>query len=101
MRAGGHTTVIQRILERRAAEATPEETTATIAVMLRVMPPPRALLVCQDAPLLEQLAPRRRTPHRAARGRAARHARRESQALRDRRSHPRQQPPLLQQAFSA
>src|SRR5438045_8821903 len=58
MRAGGHTTVIQRILERRAAEATPEETTATIAVMLRVMPPPRALLVCQDAPLLEQLARR-------------------------------------------
>ncbi|TLZ36624.1 MAG: diguanylate cyclase [Gammaproteobacteria bacterium] len=58
MRAGGHTTVIQRILERRAAEATPEETTATIAVMLRVMPPPRALLVCQDAPLLEQLAQR-------------------------------------------
>src|SRR5437667_410145 len=26
MRAGGHTTVIQRILERRAAEATPEDT---------------------------------------------------------------------------
>ena len=55
MRAGGQTTVIQRILEQRATHATLEETTATLAVMLRVMPPPRALLVCQDAPLLEQL----------------------------------------------
>ncbi|TLY75771.1 MAG: diguanylate cyclase [Gammaproteobacteria bacterium] len=55
MPAGGHTTVIQRILERRAARATVEETTATIAVMLRVLPPPRALLVCQDAVVREQL----------------------------------------------
>jgi two-component system cell cycle response regulator len=55
MPAGGHTTVIQRILERRAARATVEETTATIAVMLRVMPPPRALLVCQDALVRQQL----------------------------------------------
>ena len=55
MPAGGHTTVIQRILERRAARATVEETTATIAVMLRVVPPPRALLVCQDAVMRQQL----------------------------------------------
>jgi two-component system, cell cycle response regulator len=46
MRSGGQTTVIQRILERRA-EKPPEiqdDTAATIAVMLRVLPPPRALL---------------------------------------------------------
>ena len=55
MPAGGHTTVIQRILERRAARATAEETTATIAVMLQVVPPPRALLVCQDAVVRQQL----------------------------------------------
>src|SRR5437764_840649 len=36
MPAGGHTTVIQRILERRAARVSVEETTATIAVVLRV-----------------------------------------------------------------
>ncbi len=58
MRAGGQTTVIQRILERRAAQATLEETTATLAVMLRVMPPPRALLVSQDAQLRAQLEQR-------------------------------------------
>lgn len=55
MPTGGHTTVIQRILERRAARASVEETTATIAVMLRVVPPPRALLVCQDAVMRQQL----------------------------------------------
>jgi diguanylate cyclase (GGDEF)-like protein len=55
MPAGGQTTVIQRILERRAARATLEETTATIAVMLRVVPPPRALLVCADAQVLRLL----------------------------------------------
>jgi len=55
MPAGGHTTVIQRILERRAARATVDETTATIAVMLRVVPPPRALLVCQDPVVRQQL----------------------------------------------
>jgi len=57
MRGGGNTTVIQRILERRAARpaTTQEETTATIAVMLRVVPPSKALLVCQNAALREQL----------------------------------------------
>ena len=51
MPSGGHTTVIQRILERRAERpATSQEgTTATVAVMLRVVPPPKALLVCADA----------------------------------------------------
>lgn len=48
---GGHTTVVQRVLERRAAKPpTADEgtTAATIAVMARVLPPPKALLVCQD-----------------------------------------------------
>jgi two-component system cell cycle response regulator len=57
MRSGGQTTVIQRILERRA-EKPPEiqeDTSATIAVMLRVLPPPRALLVFESAVLLDQL----------------------------------------------
>ena len=51
MAFGGQTTVIQRILERRAerpAEAN-EGTTATVAVMLRVLPPPKALLAFQDS----------------------------------------------------
>ena len=57
MAFGGQTTVIQRILERRAerpAEAH-EGTTATVAVMLRVLPAPKALLVLQDAALRAQL----------------------------------------------
>jgi diguanylate cyclase (GGDEF)-like protein len=57
MASGGQTTVIQRILERRAQrpQASHEETTATIAVMLRVLPPPKALLACQDPALRQQL----------------------------------------------
>ena len=57
MRSGGHTTVIQRILERRAQKppSIQEDTSATIAVMLRVLPPPRALLVFDDAAMLSQL----------------------------------------------
>jgi two-component system cell cycle response regulator len=57
MPQGGQTTVIQRILERRAQRppAEFEETTATIAVMLRVVPPPKALLVCQDPQLRARL----------------------------------------------
>jgi PleD family two-component response regulator len=59
---GGQTTVIQRILERRAERppANTEETTASIAVMLRVVPPPKALLVILD-PVLRQLLERRIT----------------------------------------
>src|SRR5512146_14693 len=51
MRTGGQTTVIKRVLERRAhrPSATQEDTTATIAVMLRVLPPPRALVAIADA----------------------------------------------------
>jgi two-component system cell cycle response regulator len=57
MPSGGHTTVIKRILERRAQRtpATHEETTATIAVMLRVVPPPKALLLCLDPQLHRRL----------------------------------------------
>ncbi|HEX4618385.1 MAG TPA: diguanylate cyclase [Steroidobacteraceae bacterium] len=55
--AGGQTTVIQRILERRAerpAEAH-EGTTATVAVMLRVLPALKAMLVFHDAALRVQM----------------------------------------------
>ncbi len=57
MRSGGHTTVIQRILDRRAQKPPEiqEDTSATIAVMLRVLPPPRALLVFEDPVGLKQV----------------------------------------------
>jgi two-component system cell cycle response regulator len=57
MRSGGQTTVIQRILERRARKPPEiqEDTSATIAVMLRVLPPPRALLVFEDPRLMKQM----------------------------------------------
>lgn len=63
MPSGGHTTVIQRILERRSEQprASHEETTATVAVMVRVVPPPRALLAFAD-PLLRPQIERRITP---------------------------------------
>jgi len=50
MRPGGQTTVIKRVLERRAHQPSvvQEDTTATIAVMLRVLPPPRALIAIAD-----------------------------------------------------
>jgi two-component system, cell cycle response regulator len=56
MRSGGQTTVIQRILEKRAHKPSQvqEDTSATIAVMLRVLPPPRTLLVFEDALLRDQ-----------------------------------------------
>ena len=62
MPTGGQTTVIQRILERRAERppANTEETTASIAVMLRVVPPPRALVVLLD-PAARQHVERRIT----------------------------------------
>ena len=55
MRSGGQTTVIQRILEKRAQKPPEiqEDTSATIAVMLRVLPPPRAMLVFEDDALLD------------------------------------------------
>ena len=54
MRSGGQTTVIQRVLERRANQppALEEDTTSTIAVMLRVLPPPRAVLAIGDSQFL-------------------------------------------------
>jgi two-component system cell cycle response regulator len=57
MRAGGQTTVIQRILERRAQKPPEiqEDTSATIAVMLRVLPPPRALVLVENQGILAQL----------------------------------------------
>lgn len=57
MALGGQTTVIQRILERRSerpAEAH-DGTTATLAVMVRVLPAPKALLACHDPTLRAQL----------------------------------------------
>src|SRR5581483_2421288 len=50
MRAGGQTTVIRRVLERRAQQppAIQDDTSSTIAVMLRCLPPPRALLAVSD-----------------------------------------------------
>ena len=60
MALGGQTTVIQRILERRAERPADshEGTTATVAVMLRVLPAPKALLVVQDPALRAQLSRR-------------------------------------------
>jgi two-component system cell cycle response regulator len=57
MRTGGQTTVIKRVLERRAQKppAIQEDTTATIAVMLRVLPPPRGLVCVADVSLQEKL----------------------------------------------
>ena len=57
MPAGGQTTVIQRILERRAERppTNTEETTASIAVMLRVVPPPKAMLAILDAGVRQQI----------------------------------------------
>jgi two-component system, cell cycle response regulator len=63
MSGGGHTTVIQRVLERRAQKppTTDEGTTATVAVMVRVLPPPKALLAFEDA-MLRQHTERRIAP---------------------------------------
>lgn len=60
MRTGGQTTVIKRVLERRAQQpsAIQEDTTATIAVMLRVLPPPRALVAISDAGILSDFVRR-------------------------------------------
>ena len=57
MRAGGQTTVIQRVLERRAQQppAIQDDTSSTIAVMLRCLPPPRALLAIGDITLCNHI----------------------------------------------
>jgi two-component system cell cycle response regulator len=60
MRAGGQTTVIQRVLERRAQQppTVEDDTSSTIAVMLRCLPPPRALLASADAALCTRIQTR-------------------------------------------
>jgi two-component system, cell cycle response regulator len=60
MRAGGQTTVIQRVLERRAQQppTIEDDTSSTIAVMLRCLPPPRALLAIGDRGLCDQIQSR-------------------------------------------
>jgi two-component system cell cycle response regulator len=60
MALGGHTTVIQRVLERRAAKppTTDEGTTATVAVMVRVLRPPKALLAFVDSALRQYMEQR-------------------------------------------
>jgi len=56
MPAGGHTTVIQGILERRAYKtpAPDEGTTATLAVMMRVVQAPKALIACHNPDLRQR-----------------------------------------------
>ena len=60
MPSGGHTTVIQRVLDRRVKKPhLPDESTAaTVAVMVRVLPPLKALLAFADAPLRQQMEQR-------------------------------------------
>ena len=60
MRTGGQTTVIQRVLERRAQQppTIQDDTSSTIAVMLRCLPPPRALLASGDRGLRGQIQSR-------------------------------------------
>lgn len=55
MGAAGHTTLIQHVLDRRAAKPSSSDdgTTATIAVMVRVLPPAKALFVFEDAMLCQ------------------------------------------------
>jgi two-component system cell cycle response regulator len=63
MKSGGHTTVIRRVLERRAhkiPQIDDGSTTATVAVMVRVLPPPKALLVFTD-PVMRTLMEQRIT----------------------------------------
>src|ERR1700743_843028 len=60
MRAGGQTTVIQPGLERRAQQppTVEDDTSSTIAVMLRCLPPPRALLAIGDGALCARIQTR-------------------------------------------
>ena len=63
MSPGAHTTVIQRVLDRRAERplAADEGTTATVAVMLRCLPAPKALLAFENS-LLQQRVEQRILP---------------------------------------
>jgi two-component system, cell cycle response regulator len=57
MGSGGHTTVIRRVLENRAqpVRSPAPDTTATIAVMIRVLPPPRLLLSVDNETIQKRL----------------------------------------------
>jgi diguanylate cyclase (GGDEF)-like protein len=57
MRTGGQTTVIRHVLERRAQQPPPiqDDTSSTITVMLRCLPPPRALLAISDPGLCSHI----------------------------------------------
>jgi diguanylate cyclase (GGDEF)-like protein len=57
MPTNGQTTLVRRVLERRAEKitVTEEGTTATVAVMVRVLPPPKALCAFADALLRRQM----------------------------------------------
>ncbi len=59
-RSGAETTMVKRVLERRAERhaETDEGTTATVAVMLRVLPTPEAWLVFENPRLVAELEPR-------------------------------------------
>ena len=56
-RSAAETTMVKRVLERRAEQrtATEEGTTATVAVMVRVLPTPRAWLVFENSRLIQEL----------------------------------------------
>jgi hypothetical protein len=56
MRAGGQTTVIRRVLERRVQQppTIQDDASSTIAVMLRCLPPPHALLAISDPDVCSQ-----------------------------------------------
>ena len=59
MDSAGHTTVIRRFLDRRGrpdSAAVQLDTTSTISVMLRVLPPPRLALVLSEPTLRDSLA---------------------------------------------
>jgi len=57
MPTNGQTTLVRRVLERRAEKitVTEEGTTATVAVMVRVLPPPKALCAFSDSLLRQQM----------------------------------------------
>jgi diguanylate cyclase (GGDEF)-like protein len=57
MASGGQTTLIQRVLAQRGQvpPAGDEGTTATVAVMVRVLPPPKALLALSNPPLRQHI----------------------------------------------
>src|ERR1700743_1238482 len=57
MRSGAQATVIRRGVDRRAQQppTIQDDTSSTIAVMLRCLPPPRALLAIADTALCNHI----------------------------------------------